>query len=248
MVSENGGSGAHHELFAAAPLKAGAVAIAGHAESTTGGSSDTPSLVVYEASGTLRFSRRYAANSARTLRSADNLVVAVGWESANTVARTSLVMAFKQSTGALAWQRVGTPIDQQQARAGLASNSGGTVAGDGWHQGRRQVYVERLTSVGQKLWRRHIGASDLNAARLSPNGLIRWSSGYVLAGAWINSAGADVRPLLIRTDTGGYYTCKDAGTCAPKTTQSCDDGKACTADWCDAAQGCKHMAIAGCKP
>lgn len=27
-----------------------------------------------------------------------------------------------------------------------------------------------------------------------------------------------------------------------------DDKDACTVDWCDAAGGCKHAAIDGCKP
>ena len=51
---------------------------------------------------------------------------------------------------------------------------------------------------------------------------------------------------MIRTDAWGHAGCVEAGACAAKKAADCDDGKACTADSCDAAKGCVHLAIAGC--
>ncbi|MCB9737955.1 MAG: hypothetical protein H6747_01730 [Deltaproteobacteria bacterium] len=40
-------------------------------------------------------------------------------------------------------------------------------------------------------------------------------------------------------------TCSAAGTCNPGKGVNCDDGKPCTTDSCDAATGCKYVAIDG---
>lgn len=114
------------------------------------------------------------------------------------------------------------------------------VAGEATKAGELLQWFDRRNPAGQRLQRallplagpvfalRPVGAGDLLVGG---------------RGAWPDTWYA----TLVRASAWGQPGCKAAGVCAAKTAAACDDGAPCTADLCDAAQGCQHAVVAGCK-
>ncbi len=66
---------------------------------------------------------------------------------------------------------------------------------------------------------------------------VRTDGAYLLAAGQVGG-----KATAWRFDAWLHTSCADVGACAGKTAADCDDGKACTADFCDAAKGCSHAA------
>ncbi len=71
---------------------------------------------------------------------------------------------------------------------------------------------------------------------------------FVVAGSTNNHLGLkgfnDV--WVFRADPWLSLSCKASGACGPLLPTDCDDGNACTADWCSPGSGCSHAALAPC--
>jgi hypothetical protein len=114
---------------------------------------------------------------------------------------------------------------------------------DGQAAGNRPE-LRRMHRGGKLLWKRSYVVQDSDypfqgALVHTPEG------GYRLGGTASKKMGAGsvASTLLIRTDPWGHAPCKATGKCAGKAKDACDDGDPKTADFCDAAAGCQHVAV-----
>ncbi len=171
-------------------------------------------------------------------------VVAAGTVVPNGSSRGSLLVAANGKSGKVLWTRPATPLDQATGLSVLPSDGGLMIAGDIFESGRQKVFLERVTSAGQRVWRRTYLRHRLYNGRLGPGALAAWSDGYVLG---VYNTNAWDYPETIRTDKHGHAGCFESGICVANKSKNCDDNNPCTADWCHAKSGCQHTKISGCK-
>ncbi len=159
----------------------------------------------------------------------------------------SFVAGVDSKSGDVVWDRWATKVDDAAFFVARALPAGGALLG-GWRKvnGSYKALIERIDTTGARVWRReYAGGPTLASAKVTTLGT--WSGGYLVGLRLLGSSAAHDLPGLLKTDFGGYAGCKDAGTCLSTKVASCDDSDPCTSDWCDAAAGCKHQAVAGCK-
>ncbi|MCB9740742.1 MAG: hypothetical protein H6747_15870 [Deltaproteobacteria bacterium] len=86
-------------------------------------------------------------------------------------------------------------------------------------------------------------AIEFDAGASGPFGWGAADQGFWLAGR--GTAQGVTTLLLARADAWGHSDCVAAGGCSAKVPADCDDGKACSIDFCDGKTGdCVHMACA----
>ena len=171
-------------------------------------------------------------------------VIAAGDVQPNAAAKGSLLIVANSKDGKILRTTLASPLDQASYQAVLPEEDGGIMAaGNITEAARNKVFLERIDPAGKRVWRRsYLGLRNFDVS-LSNAGLGRWSGGYVLG---TTGSAKYAFSILIRTDSSGHDSCATAGKCAAAKPVLCDDGKPCTADWCDAKLGCQHKVIAGC--
>ncbi len=109
----------------------------------------------------------------------------------------------------------------------------GTAAGD--------LLAQRWTTAGQVRWSR-----TWHLAKEEGTAIARFGDSLILAGiTWLKGTSVvndDVDSLVLRVDLSGNVACSQ--NCVGAKAITCDDGKACTADYCDGKTGkCAHPAL-----
>ncbi len=168
-------------------------------------------------------------------------VIALGKSVQNGTGVTSLLAMETDGAGKELWRSVVARPGVWQARTVAFRPDGYVAGGTGQHQGMQKFWLERRDTSGALLWSRYYGfESNLVDGDLWPNA----SGGFQGLGVLLKGG---VRSLaVLRTDRFGYGDCKATGGCFGKNESACDDGKPCTADYCDGADGsCKHVVSSG---
>ncbi|MBM4345423.1 MAG: hypothetical protein FJ100_18785 [Deltaproteobacteria bacterium] len=135
--------------------------------------------------------------------------------------------------GAAQWQQTGT--GSREVR-GIADLGGGVwaLAGASLQDPKNtQPWLAGVAGDGHLLWEATYDAgapASLAGVRATLDGGIGAVGTAAVSG---NSVG-----LVVRSDAWGRAGCKASGTCAGKNAADCDDGKACTDDWCEPKKGC----------
>ncbi len=169
-------------------------------------------------------------------------IIAVGTTIHTAAARSTLATRI-DTDNKLIWIH-GPAIPDQGELAGVVAVEDGYVAvGTRIVGGPRNLMAVRRTEAGQTLWQRTHAYDNGIDVEATVSSLVRTEAGGFLFGA---KRVAEGTPLWVHISAHGYFTCDGAGACA-SPTQACDDKDPCTADYCDAAAGCKHAAITGCK-
>ncbi len=111
------------------------------------------------------------------------------------------------------------------------------------------MFLDRIDDTGATVWRRTFLLTDRKYPG-EANAPTTWKGGYLIAARMWSAngkSGKGDRPVLIKTDKGGYDGCLAAGGCVAKTPAECNDKDPCTVDWCHPTNGCQHHTVAGCK-
>ena len=161
----------------------------------------------------------------------------------NDVARAHL-LARLDSKGKLLWTSTSSQPDFLRVQQ-LVERSDGVLLGHGSVSlnANPAPFALALDPTGQQLWSRTY--DKLFAKQLTSGG-----AGLAIApdgaiSVLVREAKSPGAMAIVRADSSGYASCKDAGSCAGKVLADCDDGKPCTLDGCDAAGGCVHVPTSG---
>ncbi len=128
-----------------------------------------------------------------------------------------------------------TAFDSGIALGSVSTGTGVYVVGR--TEGAAHVgFTGRLDALGNMRWQRVFDPG----ARTQLSAVTALGADGVAAG-WTGQAGKR-QPLVVRFNDLGFSGCDVLGKCAGRTLGSCDDGKDCTTDGCDANAGCQHTA------
>ncbi len=168
-------------------------------------------------------------------------VIAAGVSTQSGTGVTSLLTLKTDAAGKELWRSVIPKPGLWEVRTVDHRPDGYVVGGTGQHQGALKFWLERRDAAGAVLWSRQHGFdSNLVDGDLWPNGSGGFQGLGVLLSGGVQAIG------VLRTDGFGYGNCTSTGACFGKVLSDCDDGKPCTADYCDGDLGsCKHVASSG---
>ncbi len=141
--------------------------------------------------------------------------------------------------GKKVWERFDSQ-GGQYVYASIAQVADGSlvIGGTATLTGFKKMWLMAMDVQGNGIWQRNY-AENGRISSITP-----LTGGDLLLGA--TTLGAKTAATLMRTDRWGHPGCKAAGSCLTPKPAACDDKKACTADSCDAVNGCVNTPIPGC--
>ena len=163
----------------------------------------------------------------------------LGGESVTNAAQRSWLVAISKA-GKVTWQRRSSG-DNGYSITGLAIRGDELLAAGTLSLGIvNHTWIAGFSRLGTPIWhgQARLGASTLGAAHplalLADGGLLMYGT---------SSLATVTTGTLARTDPWGNADCVASGKCTQTKVDGCADGKACTADLCQGAVGCDHVAV-----
>jgi len=181
----------------------------------------------------------------------DEEFIAGGHMRANSLAYRHWLIAH-DSNGKKLWEKTPSSYDSVSIRGILVDKAGLVLGGDVKTPKGNWLWASRRDVGGGVVWARayqpHSGRKD---AHMTPGAIVAAIDGGThIGGKTLNVTGTSgpSNPAHLRIGPWGEVDCSTLGKCDGKKLADCDDGKACTADLCDAKKGCVHKPIAapGC--
>jgi hypothetical protein len=239
--------GGYDDGRALAVLPDGGLAVVGSSAPTSTVAPDGL-LVRTDAKGNALWSKTYGGATTAlndVVIQGDGLVMAGAHAASGQTSQMFLVRV--DAAGAVLWQQLyASPVDgivfgllvtdTGYLLAGTGRPTAG-VALDAW-----TLRADPLGNLASSWTMPSVGDDRIQAIAAMPDG------GMLLAGS--NSATSNGKPdvWVARTDAFSHASCAQAGVCAGLAGSACDDGNPCTADGCDAAQGCMHSPLPEASP
>ena len=175
----------------------------------------------------------------------DTSVVAVG-SFPSGATQTGLLLAISLGKQ-IVWRKVATLADGIRYNNVVALPGAElVVGGEQVGGGKTSLVLERRSSSGALLWQRVHRYLDTNDIRPIDEMMLPLADGGFALVVAADSDGNGVwGQAVARSDASGHFSCLEAGGCATKAVNTCDDSNPCTSDFCDAKLGCQHGAIEG---
>lgn len=126
--------------------------------------------------------------------------------------------------------------------------AGLVVSGTQAQGGIASLVLWRLDADGNAIWKRVHRSQLWDPADLHamPGYLHQHADGSFSLSAFGGVEGSDeLFHYAVHADPSGHMSCKDAGVCAEKAMDDCDDGNPSTVDACHPSKGCMHTPISG---
>ena len=235
--------------FGAAAHKDGSAVVAGTIRPRSGSSKYRGWMGRYEKGGKLAW-QKTTVDSGRHLYFFDAAarpgggVVAAGLKSHVAGSGQPGWLMARDKAGKVVWEQTVSPVATLQFYGlDVAADGSTTAVGFARVNAQYRMWMGRYDPVGKPIFTRmlpHIG-------RLS-DAIVLAGGDSVLVGRDESKGTTQTRPRMLRVDAWGHAGCAEAGGCGKKKAADCNDGKACTADVCDAKKGCVFIAIKGCGP
>ena len=150
--------------------------------------------------------------------------------------------AHTDSAGKLLWQRSGTLAEPWPIQ-GVSLGAEGliTVSATADVGIVKEGRLAAFDASGKQQWGQTIKSGP--STWLSDyRPLVHTADGGLLVTGGTSAWGAP-NPMIVRASPWGQPNCAIASACAGLGAKDCGDGKACTADLCDAAKGCQQVTL-----
>ena len=160
-----------------------------------------------------------------------------GWVAGGAAQKFSSASAFAvgiDNNGKKLWERAGYATGAFWG--GIPAGSGVLMTGIAGTGSKTDGLMVRIDANGNPVWTKTVGG---NLADSLVKG-VAVPGGFLLPGDKDGFQQGSGKRFIMRIDSFGNSNCTASGTCAGKSSTSCEDTNPCTLDTCDGKSGCKH--------